>query len=143
MLASASSQSTFRRKHSIVQAMQRVLGIGGIFFKAQDPKGLQSWYEQHLGLPTDADGYVVFRTAGSGEEAVWAPFAADTAYFAPSTAPFMVNFRVDHLDAMLDQLRAQGVEIQGGPEGTEQGRFAWLLDPEGNKIELWEPARST
>ena len=123
--------------------MQRVKGIGGVFFKARDKKALGEWYRDHLGVPLEDWGGAVFRWREldpAGDAAtVWSPFAADTSYFAPSTAPFMVNFRVDDLDAMLAQLRAAGAHVDDKLEESELGRFGWVVDPEGNKLELWQP----
>jgi predicted enzyme related to lactoylglutathione lyase len=120
--------------------MQRVLGIGGVFFKARDPRGLAEWYREHLGVSVADWGGAVFKNSedvvGS---TVWSPFAADTAYFEPSTQPFMLNFRVADLDAMLAQLRAGGVDVDARVEQSEFGRFGWAMDPEGNRIELWQP----
>lgn len=119
---------------------QRVLGIGGIFIKAKDPKTLQAWYIKHLGLPVTPDGYIVFQhkeSDGAGY-AVWSAFPEDTTYTEPSKKPFMINFRVANLDELLATLKAEGVTIVGEPEHLEYGKFGWILDPEGNKIELWE-----
>jgi predicted enzyme related to lactoylglutathione lyase len=117
--------------------MQKVRGIGGIFFKAKDPKALSAWYRDKLGVPLDEWGGAQF-VADSGVT-VWNAFKADTDYFAPSQASFMVNFRVDDLDAMLAQLREAGVEVMPDVQDSEFGKFGWVLDPEGNKIELWQP----
>lgn len=123
--------------------MQRVKGIGGVFFKARDKQALAAWYRDHLGVPLEDWGGAVFRWREldpDGDAAtVWSPFAADTSYFAPSTAPFMINFRVDDLDAMLAQLRAAGAQVGDKLEESELGRFGWVVDPEGNKLELWQP----
>jgi len=122
---------------------QRVTGIGGVFFKADDPAALLAWYREHLGVPIGDDGFAVFRWRESDPEraaaTVFAPFPRDTDYFAPSQRPFMVNLRVVDLDRMLDQLRAEGCQVVGDVMAGEEGRFGWVLDPEGNKIELWEP----
>lgn len=127
--------------------MERVTGIGGVFFKAQDPEKLAAWYAEHLGLAPSNDGgvfSVVFSwrdgsgPAGGGAT-VWAAFPADTAYFGPGPAPFMINYRVANLDALLQQLRAAGVPVDEHIEDHEYGRFGWATDPEGNRIELWEP----
>lgn len=124
--------------------MKRVTGIGGIFFKAQDPKALGAWYQKHLGIDVEAWGGFGFRwntpdnPAGVGTT-IWSPFAADTAYFAPSTAPFMINYRVDDLHALLAALRAEGVAVEDKVEESEFGKFGWVMDPEGNKLELWQP----
>jgi catechol 2,3-dioxygenase-like lactoylglutathione lyase family enzyme len=123
---------------------QRVTGIGGIFFKASDPDSLRAWYVKHLGLPVEAFGYVVFtgtekEPSGAPSHTVWNPFPADTDYFAPGKASFMINFRVADLDAMLKQLKKEGVKIDPKGDDSEFGKFAWVMDPEGNRIELWEP----
>lgn len=127
--------------------MERVTGIGGIFFKAEDPKTLQAWYQEHLGIQPEKDGYVSFRwlekdAPGKEGQTIWSPFPKDTKYYDPSKSQFMINYRVKDLDAMLRQLRSQGIEPVGGPEDSEFGRFAWVMDPEGNKIELWEPPKA-
>jgi catechol 2,3-dioxygenase-like lactoylglutathione lyase family enzyme len=122
---------------------QRVTGVGGIFWKAADPGALQAWYVQRLGLPLDPGGAMVLSWRDSGGapgSTVVAPFPADTTYFEPSSATCMLNFRVTDLDAMLAQLRAEGVTVVEGIHEMEFGRFGWIVDPEGNKIELWEPA---
>ncbi|MGB1012526.1 MAG: VOC family protein [Nannocystaceae bacterium] len=120
-----------------------VTGIGGVFFKAQKPENLRRWYETHLGLtPMDAYGHNFrWNEPDTGREAltVWSPFSAETKYFEPSTKPYMVNFRVRHLDELLAQLRAAGVTVDDKMEELDYGRFAWIMDPEGNRIELWEP----
>lgn len=124
--------------------MKRVTGIGGIFFKSPDPAALSAWYQKHLGLNVEPWGGVAFRWAGEDNpqgvgSTIWSPFAADTPYFAPSAAPFMVNFRVVDLHALLAALRAEGVQVQDKVEESEYGKFGWILDPDGHKIELWEP----
>jgi len=125
--------------------VKRVTGIGGIFFKAVNPDGLQSWYEKHLDIKPGSEGSVSFpwREAEQPERkahTIWAPFPSDTRYFDPSNAPFMINYRVEDLDALLEQLRQEGVTIDDKREESEFGKFAWIMDPEGNRIELWEPA---
>jgi len=121
--------------------MKRVTGIGGIFFKAKDPQALGAWYARHLGLKVEDWGGVAFQWADDSATGttIWSPFKSDTAYFAPSTAPFMVNFRVADLHALLAALRAEGCEVQDKVDESEYGKFGWVMDPEGNKIELWEP----
>ena len=128
--------------------MERVTGIGGIFFKSQDPQKLQNWYNEHLGIKPGSDGSVAFewREKDNPERVgytVWAPFKHDTKYFNPSTAPFMVNFRVANLHALLGQLRKEGVTVADETEDSEYGRFGWIMDPDGNRIELWEQPDST
>lgn len=126
--------------------MKRVSGIGGIFFKSEDPERLYAWYEKHLGLKRNAQTQaVVFHSRdaeGRGVETVWSLFPKRTKYFEPSQATFMLNYRVDDLDAVVGALRAEGVEILGR-EDYDYGRFAWIMDPDGNRIELWEPAKKS
>ena len=123
--------------------MERVTGIGGIFLKARDPKGLAAWYRAHLGVPIDeGQAYGTFTAdtdPASPEQTVWSVFPEDTTYFEPSTAPFMVNYRVADLDAMLAQLRAAGATVEDRVEDYAYGRFGWAMDPEGNRFELWQP----
>lgn len=121
--------------------MKRVTGLGGIFFKAKDPQALNAWYREHLGLDTAAWGGVVFRWADDSPDGttLWSPFKADTDYMAPSAAPFMINFRVADLHALLAALRAEGCTVLDRVDESEYGKFGWVLDPEGNKVELWEP----
>lgn len=122
--------------------MKRVTGIGGIFFKSADPKALGAWYRDHLGLDVTDWGGALFHWGGEGSEpgvTVWGPFASDTSYMQPSSASFMVNYRVENLDALLAALRDEGCDVVDRTESSEQGKFGWVIDPEGNKIELWEP----
>lgn len=126
--------------------MKRVTGIGGIFFKARDPATLGAWYRDHLGLDVTEWGGAVFDWGGDGSEpgmTIWSPFAADTDYMAPGTAPFMVNFRVADLEALLAALKAEGCNVVDRTETSEHGRFGWVIDPEGNKVELWQPPAAT
>jgi len=119
--------------------MERVIGVGGIFFKAKDPAKLKAWYRDNLGLPSDEHGEITFLTQGDpGPCLVWSTFPADTKYFEPSTAPFMINFRVKNLDAMLAQLRAAGAQVDEKVQEAPYGKFGWVMDPEGNRVELWE-----
>ncbi len=122
----------------------RVVGIGGIFFKAQNPDTLREWYRAHLGLDIATWGGMAFDGMGSspaGRQAstAWSIFPADTTYFAPSPAPFMINYRVENLDDVLAALRAEGCAVDDRTDTSEFGRFGWVMDPEGNRIELWEP----
>jgi predicted enzyme related to lactoylglutathione lyase len=122
--------------------MKRVTGIGGIFFKAADPKALGAWYRDHLGLDVTDWGGAIFEWGGADSDrgmTIWSPFKQDTTYMAPGTSSFMINFRVADLDALLAALRAEGCNVVGDPQTSEQGKFGWVLDPEGNKVELWEP----
>ncbi len=125
--------------------MQRVTGIGGVFFKSADPKKLTAWYQKHLGFEAKDDAVTFeWRELNEPERiglTVWSPFPNDTKYFAPSQSPFMINYRVENLDWLLEQLRAEGVQIDERIEEHEYGRFAWATDPEGNRIELWEPPK--
>ncbi|WEF34383.1 VOC family protein [Pseudoduganella chitinolytica] len=122
--------------------MKRVTGIGGIFFQARNAPALRAWYRAHLGIDVQDWGGTSFRWAegastGNGST-VWSISPAGNDSYAPSAAPFMVNYRVDNLDALLDALRAEGCHVIGS-EASEYGKFGWVLDPEGNKVELWEP----
>ena len=118
-----------------------ITGIGGVFFKAKDPKALAAWYRDVLGLPMEAWGGAALRYDAPMHPPVltWNAFPAATRYFEPSTSAFMINYAVDDMDALLARVRAKGVEILKRDDNDENGRFAWILDPEGNKIELWEP----
>ncbi|HET9033245.1 MAG TPA: VOC family protein [Dokdonella sp.] len=124
--------------------MKRVTGIGGVFSKAKDPKALAEWYRVHLGMNVEEWGGVTFRwvtddnPAGIGTT-VWNAFKDDTTYFSPSAAPFMVNYRVADLHALLAALRVEGCQVDDKVEESEYGKFGWVMDPEGNKIELWQP----
>ena len=122
----------------------RVHGLGGVFFKAADPVALSAWYARHLGLDMQDWGGALlpWRRSDTGEAActVFAPFKADTDYFQPSDKPYMFNFRVDDLDATLAALRAEGCNVLERGEDGEQGRFGYVVDPEGGLIELWQPA---
>jgi catechol 2,3-dioxygenase-like lactoylglutathione lyase family enzyme len=120
--------------------MERVLGIGGIFFKSKNPKALIEWYRTHLGIEPQWDGGTAF-VAKQGDMTVWSVFSADTAHFNPSPSPFMLNFRVANLAKMLDQLRAMGAQVDGRTELSEFGNFGWVHDPDGNRVELWEPPK--
>jgi predicted enzyme related to lactoylglutathione lyase len=129
--------------------MAKVTGLGGVFFKAEDPAKQYEWYEKHLGIQREPDGSgAVFhwREAGNPEQpgmTIWSIFPHHTQYFGPGKAPFMMNYRVDDLDALLTRLAAEGVEIDPKREDYEYGKFAWIVDPEGNRIELWEPPRES
>src|SRR3979411_1272300 len=121
--------------------MRRVTGLGGVFFKAADPERLYCWYENHLGLKRGDGGVAFHWREAQGEyngKTVWALFEKNSTYFEPSAAPFMLSYRVENLDALLEQLRVEGVWIDPKREDYDYGRFAWIMDPEGNRIELWE-----
>lgn len=121
--------------------MKRVTGIGGIFFKCKDPGLTKKWYADHLGIQTDQYGgcFEWKSENGTAGHTVWSPFDSQTQYFQPSASTFMVNYRVADLEALLPILRAEGVEQVGEMEVHEYGKFAWVLDPDGHKIELWQP----
>ena len=122
--------------------MKRVTGIGGVFFKSEDPEKLYAWYEKHLGLKREPHGQgVSLQWDDPKGVTAWALFKKDTKYFNPSQSSFMINYRVDDLDALLAALKEEGVEIDPKREDADYGRFAWIMDPEGNRIELWEPPK--
>jgi len=128
--------------------MARVTGIGGVFFKAKgDPKALAAWYQTHLGIQLKPFGGAVFRwsedTAADQGATAWMLGAPDTKWFSPSESSFMINYRVDDLIGLIAHLGKSGVQVLQGPETHENGKFAWIMDPDGNKVELWEPAVST
>ena len=128
---------------SAQQNRGRVLGVGGVFFKSADHAGLRSWYAQNLGVDHGSDG-MMFPWRAPDQPAVerftvWSIFPATTNYFDPSGSPFMINYIVDDLDAILVKLAANGVAIDPKREDHSYGRFAWIYDPDGNKIELWQP----
>lgn len=120
--------------------MEKVLGIGGFFFRASDPQALAQWYAEHLGVDLVPDSYDKNPWQQLAGATVFAPFAADTDYFGEPEQQWMINFRVGDLDAMAAQLRATGVEVNIDPEAYPNGRFARIYDPEGNPVELWQPA---
>jgi len=121
--------------------MARVTGIGGVFFKVDDPEALRDWYVEHLGLPVDDEGYVVLWWGAENRgSTVWGPFPADTEAFEwPADKQWIMNYRVDDLDGMLAQLREQGVRTDDDTFEDMNGRFGHCWDPEGNRIQLWQP----
>lgn len=124
--------------------MKRVIGIGGIFFKSKDPKALNDWYQKHLGITNEGWGaqfYVKDLEDVKNAYQLFSPFKTDTTYFEPSKQSFMVNFMVEDVTALLAQLKLEGIEVMETTEESEFGKFGWCLDPEGNKIELWEPPK--
>lgn len=134
---------TFITTHKTI-TMKRVTGIGGIFFKCRDPKKMTEWYRQHLGLNTNPYGatFEWFEGAGSSTKAQtqWSPFSETTNYFEPSASDFMINYRVENLEALVEVLKNEGVTVVDEIETYDYGKFVHILDAEGNKVELWEPA---
>ena len=127
--------------------MKRVTGIGGIFFQAKDAPALRAWYKQHLGIDVQEWGGTAFAWTGDAGEPVagstiWSIAPAQDAQFAPGSAPFMVNYRVQDLHALVKVLREEGCNVLDKVDESDFGRFAWVIDPEGNKVELWEPPAS-
>ena len=123
--------------------MKRVTGIGGIFFKSDNPAKLCEWYREHLGIALNENGSATFHwrkldDPKSERFTVWAPFPADTDYFAPSKKAFMINFQIENLDDLLAALKREGVDVDPRVESYDYGKFGWIMDPEGNRIELWE-----
>ena len=120
---------------------KRVSGIGGIFFKTKDPKTTKDWYNKHLGLNTDQWGSTFWWKDKEGNDCStqWSPMKEDTDYYEPSKKQFMINYRVENLEELLEELKKEGVEIVGEMQTFDYGKFGWIMDPDGNKIELWEP----
>lgn len=124
--------------------MNRVTGIGGIFFAAKDPVALRAWYKKHLGIDVQEWGGAAFVWADSAGNptkgtTIWSIGAADGEYFAPSYSAFMVNYRVEDLATLLQALRVEGCNVLDKTDDSEFGKFGWVMDPEGNKVELWQP----
>ena len=124
--------------------MKRVTGIGGIFFHARDPVALRAWYQRHLGIDVqDWGGTAFLWTDASGAPykgmTIWSVGSAESNSFAPGTASFMINYRVDDLAALLAALRSEGCQVLDKTDDSEYGKFGWVIDPEGNKVELWQP----
>ena len=124
--------------------MKRVTGIGGIFFQAKDPATLHAWYKKHLGIDVQGWGGAMFTWADddgkpTGGTTVWSVGAVGSSQYAPSTAPFMINYRVADLAALLKALREEGCNVLEKTDDSEFGKFGWVMDPEGNKVELWQP----
>lgn len=118
--------------------MKRVTGIGGIFFKAKDAPALRAWYQRHLGIDVQAWGGTAFTWTADGQT-VWSVATEASNQFAPSSASFMINYRVDDLHALVAALKAEGCNVLDKVDESDYGTFAWVIDPEGNKVELWEP----
>ena len=125
--------------------MKRVTGLGGVFFKCEDPQQIKAWYEKHLGMKGDQWGFSfqwkeLDKPDGSAPASTaWSPFKKESQYFNPSEKPYMFNYRVENLVELLKILKEEGVQIIGEIEEHPYGKFGWIMDPEGNKIELWEP----
>ena len=123
--------------------MKRVTGLGGFFFKSDNPEKLRAWYETHLGIKAEKHGTMFeWRDKDNPDRTgmtIWSVFPGATKYFNPSNSPFMINYRVANLRELMDTLRKEGVTVAGEIEEADYGKFAWIMDPEGNKIELWEP----
>ncbi|MGO8932753.1 MAG: VOC family protein [Terracidiphilus sp.] len=118
--------------------MAKAVGFGGVFLKARDPQALGKWYAEHLGIPSQEGGSLAFDGPESTGMTVFAHFPADTKYFGEGSQQAMINFRVDDLDGLLKQLAETGVRIDPKREDAPYGRFAWIWDPEGNRVELWQ-----
>ncbi len=121
--------------------MAKVIGLGGIFFKSENPEALGEWYRKWLGVPVEHPYGASFKPEGlpAGAFAAWCPFPAATKYFDPADRPYMFNLMVDDLDGALAQVEEGGGQRVGGIEEEDYGRFGWFLDPDGNKVELWQP----
>jgi predicted enzyme related to lactoylglutathione lyase len=135
-----------KQNNSNTTKMKKVTGIGGIFFKCKDPQKMNEWYKTHLGFDTGQYGTnFEWRQAADPTKkgsTQWSPFAETTKYFEPSTKDFMINYRVENLEALVEQLKAEGVTIVDKIESYDYGKFVHIIDVEGNKVELWEPADS-
>jgi predicted enzyme related to lactoylglutathione lyase len=122
--------------------MKKVTGIGGIFFKANNPDQLREWYRKHLGIESESWGFAFHwrdDPQTDGGATAWSVFPADTKHFGPSNKQFMINFRVADLQSLLASLRDEGVQVDAKTDESEFGKFGWVIDPEGNRVELWEP----
>ena len=128
--------------------MARVTGVGGVFLKSKgDGKSLAAWYQKHLGMKLEDWGGAILKWPEDKQEdkglTVWSTAKSDSKWFSPSESAFMINYRVDDLDELLSQLRAADVEIVGEPQSDDNGKFAWIMDPDGNKVELWQPMKKS
>ena len=124
-----------------------LLELAEFSLRQNDPDKLRDWYRVHLGVECEKENGAIFKwrkadDPNSERYTVWAPFSAGTDYFAPSTKPFMINLQVENLDEVLTQLKAEGVDVDPRVESCDYGKFAWIMDPEGNRVELWEPPHS-
>ena len=132
----------FKKEEQLIEpTLKRVTGIGGLFFKTEDPATLKEWYKTHLGFNTDEYGCTFWWKDKKGNDAStqWSPFKSESEYFSPSKKEYMFNYRVNNLVDLLQALKKENVTIVGNMETYDYGKFAWILDPDGNKIELWEP----
>ena len=123
--------------------MKRVTGIGGIFFHAKDPVALRAWYQRHLGIDVQAWGGAAFTWDLAGGTTIWSIATAGGDDFAPGTASFMINYRVEDLASLLQALRDEGCHVLEKTDDSGYGKFGWVIDPEGNKVELWQPPAGT
>src|SRR5690349_16066237 len=143
LLIAAYSQGEQSKPPVKVEQRGRILGIGGVFFKSANRDQMREWYSKHLGLADKGGGAILpWREQGDAQKdhvTVWRVFPASTTYFDPSQASFMLNYIVDDMDALLDRLKQEGVKIDAKRMNESYGRFAWIYDPDGNKIELWQP----
>ena len=142
-MAVAATVLVFGAAPAVAQTAGHVTGIGGVFFKSKDPKALAAWYRDVLGLSVESWGGAVLAYDAPGHPPVlaWNAFPESTDYMAPSGRDFMINFAVDDLDAVVARLGAKGVAVIKRDDADPNGRFAWILDPDGTKIELWEPKK--
>lgn len=136
-------KTVISRQNEKTTTMKKVTGIGGIFFKCKDPNKVKEWYQKHLGLETNPYGatFEWYEGADSTKkgQTQWTPFPETTKYFAPSTKDFMINYRVENLEALVEELKKEGVTIVDTIESYDYGKFVHILDGEGNKVQLWEP----
>jgi predicted enzyme related to lactoylglutathione lyase len=141
--SSAQQPGTAAHSQLVIDTTPRVVGIGGIFFKSKAPKETREWYHKQLGMATSQYGTTFeSRNINKPEEIdnlQWTVFNEKTKYFEPSTKEFMINYRVQHIEKLVENLRASGVTIADTIQGSEYGKFVHILDPDGNKLELWEP----
>ena len=122
--------------------MKRVVGVGGIFFKARNPEALRAWYKAHLGIDVQDWGGTAFPWDRPDGMTVWSIFPESSETFTPSRSSFMVNYVVEDLQAVLDALRSEGCEVDSKVDDSEFGKFGWVMDPEGNRVELWQPPKA-
>ncbi len=135
------------KEQTVMTQKKKVTGIGGIFFKCEDPEKMKDWYNKNLGLATNEYGSMFeFRESDNPDKKAylqWSPFSEKTKYFEPSEKQFMINYRVENIEDLVQELKAAGVEVLDDIESYDYGKFVHIMDPEGNKIELWEPVDET